>query len=62
MILSYVTLEKFPNKAGRRASGYVNDFSQEQFLTMLSTCGFRLEAAMPDPANNIDTLYLFVKK
>ncbi len=62
IILSYVTLDTFPNVTGRRASGYMNDFTQQELQAMLSKYGFKLEAIRPDSANKIDTQYLFCKK
>lgn len=59
IILSYVTREKFPNIAGRRASGYVNDFTHDDIQKLLLRHGFTLVETRPDPANQIDTLYLF---
>lgn len=59
IILSYVTREKFSNIAGRRASGYVNDFTHSDIQNLLAQHGFALAEAKPDPANKIDTLYLF---
>lgn len=59
IILSYVTQEAFSNVAGRRASGYVNDFCEKDIQQMLLKYGFMLKEIKPDPANKIDTLYLF---
>lgn len=59
IILSYVTREKFSNTAGRRASGYVNDFTHHDLQKLLLRHGFTLAEMRPDPANQIDTLYLF---
>lgn len=61
IILSYVTVEVFSNADGRRASGYVNDLSDTQIIYALRAGGFRLKEKRPDPANSIDTLYLFAK-
>jgi len=62
IILSYVTWERFQDTAGRRASGYVNDFTQAQLLSKLYDQSFILKETLPDPANNLDTMYLFYKK
>lgn len=59
IILSYVTREKFSNTAGRRASGYVNDFTHDDIQKLLLRHGFTLAEMRPDPANQIDMLYLF---
>lgn len=61
VILSYVTLDVFPNIDGRRASGYVNDFTQDDIIDFFLTYGFILKEKQPDPANKIDTLFLFSK-
>lgn len=59
IILSYVTWEAFSNTAGRRVSGYINDFTEDNIRQMLLKYGFILKEIRPDPANKIDTLYLF---
>lgn len=59
IILSYVAWETFPHTAGRRASGYVNDFTHNDIQKPLLRHGFALVETRPDPANKIDTLYLF---
>lgn len=59
IILSYVTWEAFSNTAGRRVSGYINDFTEDNIRQMLLKHGFILKEIRPDPANKIDTLYLF---
>lgn len=59
IILSYVTWEAFSNTAGRRVSGYINDFTEDNIQQMLLKHGFILKEIRPDPANKIDTLYLF---
>lgn len=61
IILSYVTRDVFSDVDGRRASGYVNDFTQEDIIKICLTYGFILKEKRPDPANKIDTLYLFGK-
>lgn len=61
IILSYVTIDIFPNIRGRRASGYVNDFTQEDIVNICLTHGFILKEKRSDPANKIDTLFLFEK-
>ena len=61
IILSYVTVDIFSNINGRRASGYVNDFTQEDIVKICLTHGFILKEKRSDPANKIDTLYLFEK-
>lgn len=61
IILSYVTIDIFSNIKGRRASGYVNDFTQEDIVNICLTHGFILKEKRSDPANKIDTLFLFGK-
>lgn len=61
IILSYVTVDLFSNIKGRRASGYVNDFTQEDIVNVCLTHGFILKEKRSDPANKIDTLFLFEK-
>lgn len=62
LILSYVVLEKFPDVKGRRASGYQSDFTEEELQIFMKKEGFELKEKKADPANTIDTLYLFYKK
>lgn len=61
IILSYITFEMFPNLDGRRASAYVNNFSEQQIIDMLLQNGFKLKAKHPDPSHDINTLFLFEK-
>ncbi|MBP2662124.1 MAG: hypothetical protein H6Q71_72 [Firmicutes bacterium] len=61
IILSYITLEKFPNLDGRRASAYVNNFTEQKIIDLLAQNGFILKAAHPDPSHDINTLFLFEK-
>ncbi|MHC1724162.1 MAG: hypothetical protein AB9836_13265 [Aminipila sp.] len=61
IILSYVTADIFSNIKGRRASGYVNDFTEEDIVNICLTNGFTLKEKRSDPANKIDTLFLFEK-
>lgn len=59
VILSYVTREKVPDREARRMSGYVTDFSEEDIRSLMEGRGFRLEEMLPDPANQIDRIFLF---
>lgn len=61
IILSYVTIDIFSNIKGRRTSGYVNDFTEEDIVNICLTHGFILKEKCSDPANKIDTLFLFEK-
>lgn len=61
IILSYVLLETFSNVEGRRASGYISDLTEDRIRAILTKHGFYWEKTQPDPANRIDTLYLYCK-
>lgn len=61
IILSYITIEKFPNLAGRRASAYVNNFTEQKIIDLLTQNGFTLKAIHSDPSHDINTLFLFEK-
>lgn len=43
IIASYVTLECVPERVSRRSAGWVNDFTNDEFVDLFSRCGFRLE-------------------
>lgn len=60
IILSYVTGDTFADTEGRRASGYVGDLTEREIVDILFVEGFYLKEKRKDPANNIDTLYLFI--
>lgn len=62
IILSYVLLETFSGVEGRRASGYISDLTEDTIRIILEKHGFYLKETQPDPANRIDTLYLYCKK
>lgn len=59
VILSYMTIDHFPDRAARRASGYVSDLSEQQIIQILEQCGFSLSRKEADPLDPTDTIYLF---
>lgn len=61
VILSYMTVDRFPNREARRASGYVSDLSEKQIISILGRCGFSLTQKQQDPLDSTDTIYLFEK-
>ena len=61
IILSYLTVDKFPSITARRASGYISDLSEAQIVHLLIEGGFRLTKKESDPLYDIDTIYLFEK-
>lgn len=61
IVISYVTTDKFPDADGRRASGYLSDYSENDIVNMFLAGGFALKEKCADPANRIDTIYVFVK-
>lgn len=62
VILSYMTVDHFPNKEARRASGYVSDLTEKRIVQILETCGFHLVKREPDPLDSTDTIYLFERE
>lgn len=61
IVVSYVTTDKFSDEDGRRASGYRSDYSEAELVKMFATEGFALKESCADPANRIDTIYVFYK-
>lgn len=61
MIISYMTVDKFPSVKARRASGYVSDLAEQDILNLLRHGGFRLTKKEPDPLDKTDTIFLFEK-
>lgn len=61
IVISYVTTDKFSDVDGRRASGYRSDYSEDDIIKMFKAGGFTLKEKCADPANRIDTIYVFVK-
>ena len=61
VILSYLTIDKFSDVEGRRASAYVSDLSEKQIIDSMSAGGFVLEKSVPDPMNSACTVYMFKK-
>ena len=59
ILLTYMTLDKFPSVDGRRSSAYVNDFTERQLIEMLTRHGFLLKDKLTDPGHDVDTLFLF---
>lgn len=62
IIISYMTVDKFPNITGRRTSGYLSDLTELKIIQLLDDGGFRLDKKESDPLDNTDTIYLFKKK
>ncbi|MHC1724158.1 MAG: hypothetical protein AB9836_13245 [Aminipila sp.] len=62
IIISYMTVDKFPNITGRRTSGYLSDLTELKIIELLDDGGFRLVKKESDPLDNTDTIYLFEKK
>lgn len=62
VILSYVTIDKFPDIDGRRASAYISDLSDRQILDFMASSNFFLDKKVPDPLNSACAVYLFRKK
>lgn len=61
IIISYMTVDKFPNITGRRTSGYLSDLTELKIIHLLDDGGFRLVKKESDPLDNTDTIYLFEK-
>lgn len=59
IIISYMTLDKFPSIDGRRASAYVSDLTENDIINILKTGGFKLVKKAQDPLDSTDTIYLF---
>ncbi|MGC6172952.1 hypothetical protein [Lacrimispora sp. 38-1] len=62
IIISYMTVDKFPNITGRRTSGYLSDLTELKIIHLLDDGGFKLVKKESDPLDNTDTIYLFEKK
>ena len=62
VILSYMTVDRFPNIEARRASGYVSDLTEMRIIQILEKCSFRLVKREPDPLDATDTIYLFIRE
>ena len=61
VVISYVTTDIFSDIDGRRASGYVNDYSEREVINRFQENGFALKNKCADPANKLDTIYVFSK-
>ena len=61
VILSYMTVNRFPNREARRASGYISDLTEEKIIQILEECSFYLVKKEPDPLDPTDTIYLFFR-
>lgn len=59
IIVSYVTTDIFPEKRGRRTSGYLNDYTEKEWIDFFQSRGFLLQEKQPDPANRFDMIYKF---
>ena len=59
IILSYMTLEKFPDREGRRTSAYVNHFTEQEVVDLMEQNGFALKEQHPDPSHEVNHLFLF---
>lgn len=59
VIVSYVTLDRFPGIEGRRASAYVSDLTHEDIVRQMLKNGFLLRQKVPDPVNVVCSVYLF---
>ena len=59
ILASYMTLDNFSDIEARRASAYVNDFTEQQFIDLFARNGFVLKARELSLAHNVDTLFLF---
>lgn len=61
VILSYMTVDHFPNREARRTSGYVSDLSEQKIIQIVKENGFHLVRQEPDPLDSTDTIYLFAR-
>lgn len=61
LILSYMTLDKFSNINDRRASAYINDYTEKDLIEKIEKHGFTLKVKRIDPSHHVNTLYLFNK-
>ena len=59
IILSYMTLEKFPDIEGRRISAYVNHFTEQEVIDLMAQNGFALKEHHSDPSHEVNTLFSF---
>lgn len=61
IIMSYLTVDKFSSIDGRRTSAYISDLTHNQIIDIMLEGGFSLVKNMPDPVNELCTVYLFKK-
>lgn len=61
IIMSYMTIDLFPDMAGRRVSAYVSDLTEKRIMELMSSGGFIMEKVVPDPVNSACSVYLFIK-
>lgn len=61
IIISYWTLDKFPNIEGRRASAYISDLTERQIINTMQSGGYGLIKKAPDPVKYDCTVYSFIK-
>lgn len=59
MIISYVTMDSFPDIRGRRASGYVSDLEEKQIVQILAEKGFHLMKKELPPLSAAGMSFLF---
>lgn len=62
VILSYLTIDRFPDISGRRASAYISDLSDKQIVDLMLEKDFVLAKKIPDPINNACTVYMFKQR
>lgn len=59
IIISYMTVDKFPDQTARRVSGYISDLTESKILSQLNRGGFQLIQQEVDPLDGRDSIYLF---
>lgn len=62
IILSYLSVDNFPDIDGRRASAYVSDLSERQIVELMESKGFWLNKKVPAPVNHACMVYMFCNK
>jgi hypothetical protein len=59
VLASYMTTDKFPDHEGRRASAYMNNFTEREFVNLFEKNSFVLKEKAVSRAHDVDTLFLF---
>lgn len=59
IIISYMTVDRFPSVDARRASAYVSDLTEQDIINILKIGGFELIKKTHDPLDSTDTIYIF---